>query len=949
MNYSKDGEKKQKKTDKKPDKKKKVKTKKKGILSTFLKIMLVLIIVGVLSVLGLLIGAYAGLIGDTGIINTEDITPGSYNSIIYDQNGNEIDTLHGNENREYVKLEYIPENLKNAVVAVEDERFYTHNGIDIKGIMRAVVVNIKNKSFSQGASTLTQQLIKNNVLTSDKSIIRKLQEQYLAVVYEKEFEKQLGSKQAAKDYILELYLNSMALNHGLYGVEAASEFYFGKSVSELNLAESACIAGITQNPSKYSPVSHPEYNKERQITVLNKMLAQGYITQEEYDTAVADDIYSRIVGKNSEGYTEALHSYFVDALIVEIAKDLVEEKNMTEKQAYNLIYSGGLKITSTIDTNMQKIMEDAYLNDSLFPPKGNTLDVEYTISVMDKKTGEQTHHTKKTTVNSRKDADKFVEEVKAEILNDNNELVLDKLIVTESLQSAMVIMDHSNGQVKALVGGRGKKPGDLVFNRATEAYRSPGSSFKPLAVYGPAIDMGLLSCGSTLMDEPYTINGYSPRNWNRKFVGAVTVREAIRDSMNVVAVKELYEEVGLQNAYDYLLKFGFTSLVEDDKVPSMALGGLTNGVSVLEMTAAYSAIANGGVYNEPSFYTEILDHNGDVLLKKEPESHTVIKESTAFMLTDMMEDVVTGGGDATGHAAQFRNKKMHIAGKTGTTNDSKDLTFVGYTPYYCAGIWLGYDVQKPMDYNKSYHLMIWRDVMEKVHKGLPDKEFTKPSTVGKRTICSLSGKAPISGLCDNDYFGSSVLSSDYVALDNNNKVSGTCDVHKTYKIDKSTGKIAGDDCSIFNVRSVVLAVDSKGNVLNSPEPMNVNDICTEADHNHSRNSDDDEVDDNEELFIPDDENDDENSEQNGNNESSNGNGNSSNNSGNGGNNSSNANSNNSNSSSNSNTQTKPTTPSTNSNNSNNSNSSNNKPSTNTTPSPSEQPSDNMDDNLFIPG
>lgn len=269
------------------------------------------------------------------------------------------------------------------------------------------------------------------------------------------------------------------------------------------------------------------------------MLEQGYITQSEYNTAISDDIYSRIVGESSDGYTESLHSYFVDALIVEIANDLVKEKNMTEKQAYNLIYSGGLQIYSTVDTNMQAITEEAYLDDSLFPPKGNTLDVEYTISVMDIKTGEQTHHTKKTTVKTQEEAEAFKEEVKAEILNSTNQLVLDRLNVTESLQSAMVIMDYRTGEVKALVGGRGEKPGDLVFNRATEAYRSPGSSFKPLAVYGPAIDRGLLSCGSTLIDEPYTVNKYSPRNWNNTFLGPVTVRQAIRDSMNVVAVKHL--------------------------------------------------------------------------------------------------------------------------------------------------------------------------------------------------------------------------------------------------------------------------------------------------------------------------------------------------------------------------------------------------------------------------
>lgn len=930
MGYSQDEKKHQSNNNQKKKKKKK---KKKGILGIILRIFMVIIIVGIFAVAGAFLGAYVGIIKDTGAINTEDITPGSYNSTIYDQAGNEIDTLHGNENREYVKLEYIPEDLQNAFVAIEDERFYEHNGIDIKGIMRAMVANIKTMSFSQGASTITQQLIKNNKLTSDKTLVRKIQEQYLAIAYENKLEDQLGSKKAAKDYILELYMNSIALNHGLYGVEAASEFYFGKSVSELNLAESACIAAITQNPSKYSPVSNPQYNKERQLIVLEKMLEQGYITQSEYNTAISDDIYSRIVGESSDGYTESLHSYFVDALIVEIANDLVKEKNMTEKQAYNLIYSGGLQIYSTVDTNMQAITEEAYLDDSLFPPKGNTLDVEYTISVMDIKTGEQTHHTKRTTVKTQEEAEAFKEEVKAEILNSTNQLVLDRLNVTESLQSAMVIMDYRTGEVKALVGGRGEKPGDLVFNRATEAYRSPGSSFKPLAVYGPAIDMGLLSCGSTIIDEPYTVNKYSPRNWNNTFLGPVTVRQAIRDSMNVVAVKTLVEDVGVDNAYNYLQKFGFTSIVEADKVPSMALGGITNGVSVLEMTAAYSTIANEGVYNEPIFYTKIIDHNGDILIDKKisQNTHIVLKDSTAFMLTSMMEDVITGGGSATGRLANFQNTRMHIAGKTGTTNDSKDLTFVGYTPYYCAGIWMGYDIQKPMTYDKSYHLIVWREVMEKIHDGLPDKEFTVPSSVTKRTTCSVSGKAPISGVCENDYFGSGTVSSDYVAVDNVSGSSGTCNLHKMYKIDTTTGMIASEYCPSENVKEAALAVDSNGNVINAPSsnPMNVNQVCTE----HTSSGDSYTV----TPTYPDDNNSDDSSDNNSsdnnsnNNNSNTGTNNSNNNSS--GNNSSgsNNNSNNNNSSGNNN--------SSNSNNNNSSESSDN----------SSTPSGTMDDNLFIPG
>ena len=360
-----------------------------------MRAVVILLIVGCFGIGGALLGAYMGIIENTEHLNTTDVTPESYTSFIYDQDGNEIDMLHGKENREYVQLSEIPDYLKNAVVAIEDERFYEHGGIDVKGIFRAIVVNIKNGDFTQGASTITQQLIKNEALTSEKTITRKIQEQYLAVTFEKELEKKLGSKERAKDYILELYLNSIALNHGLNGVQAASKFYFGKDVSELTLAESASIAGITKNPSKYSPVSYPENNKERQLTVLGKMKELGYITEAEYNQAKEEDIYSKIVGNNDKGETTvAKHNYFVDALIVDIAEDLMEQKGMNKQQAYNKIYSGGLKIYSTIDTNMQNIMEESYKNDSLFPPKGNTIDVTYTISVMDTVTEKQSHYLK---------------------------------------------------------------------------------------------------------------------------------------------------------------------------------------------------------------------------------------------------------------------------------------------------------------------------------------------------------------------------------------------------------------------------------------------------------------------------------------------------------------------------------------------------------------------------
>ena len=666
---------------------------------------------------GATLGILIGIIDSTVVLNTEDVVPESYTSIIYDSKGNQIDKLHGTENREYVKLDQVPKSLQNAVIAIEDERFYQHNGIDIKGIFRAIAINIKNFGFSQGASTLTQQLIKNEVLTQDQNISRKIKEQYLAMNFESNLKKQFDSKEKAKDYILELYLNSIALNHGLNGVQTASMFYYGKDVSELTLAESASIAGITKNPSLYSPVSFPNKNKERQELILDKMLSLGYISQSQHDQAVAEDIFANIVGKLTQDTdTPSHHSYFTDALIVQIADDLQTEKGMSRSQAYDMIYSGGLEVASTVDTSIQGIMEDSFKNDRLFPPKGNTWDVSYTISVADNITQEQTHHTKTTTVTSKDEVAPFVESVKNEFLNDSNTFILDKTIVNQSLQASMVLMDFHNGEVKGLVGGRGEKHGDLIFNRATQAYRQPGSCMKPLAAYGPALDMGLVKPGTIIMDEPLKVGGYQPKNWNGKYLGPCTVRQGLRDSMNILAVKTLMM-VGIDKSYNYLEKFGLKNLDPvNDKGLALALGGMTNGVSSLELTGAYSAIANEGQYIEPHLYTKVYDHNHNLLLEYKDEKTQVISKDSALMLTNMLEDVIRGGGSATGRLANFSG--MSIAGKTGTTNENKDLSFAGYTPYYCGGIWMGYDTPKSLRYDKSYHLLLWRDIMEKVHKNL---------------------------------------------------------------------------------------------------------------------------------------------------------------------------------------------------------------------------------------
>lgn len=800
-------------------KKRRKRRKKRTVNGKIGKVLLVVAVIIGFAIVGAGLGTVFGILQSTEMLNTSDVMPDSYTSVIYDAKGDAVDKLHGSENREYVKLSAITKNMQNAVVAIEDSRFYEHNGIDFKGIMRAMVANVKSMSFSQGASTLTQQVIKNEVLTNEKSITRKIKEQYLAVSLENALEKQLGSKEEAKKYILELYLNTIALHHGLNGVESASLYYFGKHASELTLAESASIAGITKNPSLYAPDVNEEESRKRQLTVLDKMLDQGMITQEQHDEAVAEDVFGHLVCKQvEEEQGNAKHNWFVEAAVQQIKADLVEHKKMTEAQASNLIYNGGLQIHTTMDSSMQEIAEAAFINDSNFPAGDGSLDVTYLISVLDTEknpddSDSQAHYEKNATVYSQEEADAFVEQVKEELLDDTHVLVLDKLTVSKSLQAAMVIMDQNNGEIKAMVGGRGEKPGDSVFNRATQALRQQGSTMKPLASYAPAIDTGKLMPGSTIVDEPITIGGWSPKNWDGKYIGPTTVRQGIWHSMNVLAVKA-FMEVGADTSYKYLLDFGFTTIDERDKAATTALGGLTQGVSVLEQTAAYATIANGGTYYEPIYYTVVYDHDGNVLLDNtSQETHRVLKETTAFMLTDMMRDVITKG---TGTQAAISG--MNVSGKTGTTNDTIDLTFYGYTPYYTGGIWMGYDTQKEIKNAGNAHLKIWSSVMSQIHReqGLSNKEFEKPDGLKTVSYCAATGMTP-TDLCAQDYYGKGTV-SDYATTDFTGSNGGSCNQHKSYTICKESGKIASPICPADCQVQVVLAV-SGDKILSKPSTI----------------------------------------------------------------------------------------------------------------------------------
>lgn len=783
MNFSKESNAKKKKSIN--AKKKKVKNRLGLIVFRFI---FVLFILTIFAAVGGGLGALLGIINTAPDVDSIQLSPERYTSIIYDLNGNELDRLHGDENRVYAELHEIPIDLQHAFVAIEDERYYSHNGVDIKGMMRALYVNIKEREFSEGASTITQQLVKNRVLSKEKKLKRKLQEQYLAIQLEKKYN---------KDQILEWYLNEIALGRGFNGVKSAARGYFNKEVSDLTLAECAVIAAITQNPSYYDPIRFPENNRVRQTIVLDKMLEQGYITPSEYDAAIKEDVYQKIQETSQLFIEDSQHTYYVDQVISDVIRDLQVKKGFTAAEAEYLVYSGGLSIITPFDQRIQDIVDKHYNNDELFPPRAYELKLIYKLSI-EKPNGEVKHFEKEKIIPNEDHIETFKLEVMQEWeITEADKIIGEVLYKIPQPQSAMVIMDYHNGHVLAIAGGRGEKIGNLLFNRATQSKRQPGSAFKVLAAYAPALDTGKISPGTVIDDAPLKVkdgSGYKYiKNWTGSYKGLSTVREGIYNSMNILAVKTLLM-TGIDTSFDYLQHFGFTTLVDreeqngyvfSDKNPVLALGGITYGVTPLELTAAYGTIANGGVYNEPIFYTKILDHDGNLLLENIPEQRRVLKESTAYLLTDMMEDVITKG---TGRLARMKN--MPVAGKTGTTSDDKDLIFAGYTPYYVAGIWMGHDTPKRLRYDKSYHLLLWKAIMEDIHADLPVKNFPSTDGIVQARICTKSGKLATT-TCEHDPGGSAVQ---YEYFAKGTQPKEYCDVHTIKKVCTISGLLANEYC-----------------------------------------------------------------------------------------------------------------------------------------------------------
>ncbi len=586
----------------------------------------------------------------------------------------EYEYLSSGSNRIWADIDTIPNYLEDAFVAIEDQRFMNHHGVDWKRTFGAVFHEVFRGGSTYGGSSITQQLVKNLTGERDRKYMRKIKEIIRALVVETRLSKQ---------QILELYLNSIYLGQGCNGVEAAAQVYFNKPVSELTLAESASIAGITQYPALYDPFENKEKNIEKQRIVLAKMLELGYISQDDYDEAVAEELQFE-KGDTNRGTSQ---SYFADAIVEELIADLCEEYDYSETEATNMVYNGGLKIYATVNKDVQEYAEDVFENDANFP---------------------------------RTSGD-------------------------EQPQAAMVITEPDTGYVKAIIGGRGEKTLSRGLNRATQTTRQPGSTIKPLSVYAPAIDLGLITPDSIVTDEPITIGSWSPKNHYDGFYGDMTVRRAVNISANIPAVKVL-QKLTIDKSFSYMTNnLNFSTLVSnetrdgknytDRALASLALGGLTDGVTVLEMSSAYAAFANDGEYIEPTLYTRVEDNLGKTVLVKTQKRNTAFKPITAYHVNQLLKGVVSGGT-----AAGSGISGMDTAGKTGTTDNDTDRWFVGYTPHYVGAVWVGYDSHSQLpSFSSNPALSLWKKVMTKAHQGLDSEYFSRPSGLTGVSVCAVTG------------------------------------------------------------------------------------------------------------------------------------------------------------------------------------------------------------------
>ena len=781
-----------------------------------LKIALAMFLILCFAGFAIGIGFVRGAIDAAPSLDILDVQPQGYASQIYDADGNLMQTLvMEGSNREEVSFDQLPDDLVNAFIAIEDSRFYEHNGIDLKGILRAAYVGITSGRFSEGASTITQQLIKNNVLQggyetsmADK-LRRKIQEQFLAV----KLEDQLGSKET----ILEYYLNTINLGGNCLGVQTAAHRYFGKNVWELTLSECTVLAATTSNPSRYNPLTHPKENAVRRKIVLEKMYEQNFITYDQKNDALDDDVYSRIQTVDNATSGSTVFSYFTDAVYNQVCDDLQSKLGYSASQSYKLLYSGGLQIYSTMDPSIQAIVDEEINNaDNYISSTGSRLleySLNYALTVCHADGSESTYtendlisyfqseKKQATFANiyaSKEDIYRSVREFKASLLISGDSVTNETITPILEPQESVVVMNQSNGHVAAISGGRGEKEGSLTLNRALHCHRQPGSASMIISTFAPAID----SCGATLAstyyDAPYSSGNQQVLNWwGNPYLGYNNIRQAITYSMNVIGARCLTSLVSDSTAYDYLELFGLGDASGQEISFSLANTNSSYTVTNEMLTAAFASIANDGIYQKPTYYTKVLDRQGNILLESVPSQTRIIKSSSAALLTNAMEDVISSdssyyyqyGITPTGKLCQVDS--MTLAGKSGTTTSGSDVWFIGYSPYYTCGIWSGYDDSKVLSNGTEYHKTIWQKIMARIHADLDNKDFVFTDELESAKICSKSGLLAVDGVCNSSSSNASVY-TEYFAP--GTAPTSYCDRHYALRICTESGKSATKYC-----------------------------------------------------------------------------------------------------------------------------------------------------------
>lgn len=781
-----------------------------------LKIALAMFLILCFAGFAIGIGFIRGAIDAAPSLDILDVQPQGYASQIYDADGNLMQTLvMEGSNREEVSFDQLPDDLVNAFIAIEDSRFYEHNGIDLKGILRAAYVGITSGRFSEGASTITQQLIKNNVLKggyetsmADK-LRRKIQEQFLAV----KLEDHLGSKET----ILEYYLNTINLGGNCLGVQTAAHRYFGKNVWELTLSECTVLAATTSNPSRYNPLTHPKENAVRRKIVLEKMYEQNFITYDQKNDALDDDVYSRIQTVDNATSGSTVFSYFTDAVYNQVCDDLQSKLGYSASQSYKLLYSGGLQIYSTMDPSIQAIVDEEINNaDNYISSTGSRLleySLNYALTVCHADGSESTYtendlisyfqseKKQATFANiyaSKEDIYRSVREFKASLLISGDSVTNETITPILEPQESVVVMNQSNGQVAAISGGRGEKEGSLTLNRALHCHRQPGSASMIISMFAPAID----SCGATLAstyyDAPYSSGNQQVLNWwGNPYLGYNNIRQAITYSMNVIGARCLTSLVSDSTAYDYLELFGLGDASGQEISFSLANTNSSYTVTNEMLTAAFASIANDGIYQKPTYYTKVLDRQGNILLESVPSQTRIIKSSSAALLTSAMEDVISSdssyyyqyGITPTGKLCQVDS--MTLAGKSGTTTSGSDVWFIGYSPYYTCGIWSGYDDSKVLSTGTEYHKTIWQKIMARIHTDLDNKDFVFTDELESAKICSKSGLLAVDGVCNSSSSNASVY-TEYFAP--GTAPTSYCDRHYALRICTESGKSATKYC-----------------------------------------------------------------------------------------------------------------------------------------------------------